>query len=399
MARRRRAPRDGGEREGRSLTEAFLPYGRQDVSDEDAARVAEALRADLITQGPLVAEFEDAIADYLGARHVVAYANGTAALHGAAFAAGLGRGDEAITSPLSFAASANCVLYQGAVPRFVDISPVTWNLDTRAAAAAASPATRAVIGVSFAGLPVDLEPLATLQDTVVVIEDAAHALGARRGDTMVGGAGGADLTTFSLHPVKAITTGEGGLVSTQSDELAARLRLFRTHGVTKDGVTRSVTDGDWYYEMQALGFNYRITDFQCALGLSQLDRLDAFVADRNRVARRYRDLLVDESRVALPPEAKESDLHAYHLFVVRVLGGADVRLGVFDALRQAGIGVQVHYIPIYRHPYYRDVVGSPQDECPAAEEYYAGAISLPVFPRMSEADVDRVVRALRRALP
>jgi UDP-4-amino-4,6-dideoxy-N-acetyl-beta-L-altrosamine transaminase len=399
VARRRRASGDGSEREGRLLTEAFLPYGRQDVSAEDAARVAEALRAELITQGPLVAEFEEAMARYLGARHVVAFANGTAALHGAAFAAGLGPGDEAITSPLSFAASANCVLYQGARPKFVDIAPSTWNLDTAAAAAAASDVTRAVIAVSFTGLPVDLAPLAPVREQVVVIEDAAHALGARRGGSMVGGAGGADMTTFSLHPVKAITTGEGGLVSTESDELAGRLRLFRTHGITKEEVTRSPTDGDWYQEMRLLGFNYRITDFQCALGLSQLDRLDEFVAERNRVARRYRELLADEERIALPPESIDSDLHAYHLFVVRVLGGADVRLEVFEALRRARIGVQVHYIPIYRHPYYRDVVGSPQDECPRAEEYYAEAISLPVFPGMSDADVDRVVRELGSALP
>jgi perosamine synthetase len=369
------------------------------VSAEDAARVAEALRAELITQGPRVAEFEEAVAGYLGSRHVVAFANGTAALHGAAFAAGLSAGDEAITSPISFAASANCVLYQGALPRFVDIDPATWNLDTEAVAAAVSDATRAVIPVSFAGLPVDLAPLAPIRDRVVVIEDASHALGARRETVRVGGPGGADMTTFSLHPVKAITTGEGGLVATEDDELDRRLRLFRTHGVTRDGVTRSATDGDWYHEMQELGFNYRITDFQCALGLSQLPRLDEFIGERNRVARRYRELLADEPRIALPPEALEGDLHAYHLFVVRVRGGAPARLAVFDALRRAGIGVQVHYIPIYRHPYYRDVVRSPQDACPRAEEYYGEAISLPMFPGVSDADVDRVVSELGRALP
>jgi perosamine synthetase len=253
--------------------------------------------------------------------------------------------------------------------------------------------------VSFAGLPVDLEPLAPVRERAVVIEDAAHALGARRSGSMVGGAGGADLTTFSLHPVKAITTGEGGLVSTESDALASRLRLFRTHGITKEGLTRSTTDGDWYHEMQALGFNYRITDFQCALGLSQLQRLDEFVARRNWVADRYRDLLADELRVDLPPKAAAGDVHAYHLFVVHLKGGPQVRLAVFDALREAGIGVQVHYIPIYRHPYYRDVVGSPQGECPITEEYYGGAISLPMFPGMVDSDIDRVVSELRSALP
>jgi dTDP-4-amino-4,6-dideoxygalactose transaminase len=363
------------------------------------ARVVEALRADLITQGPIVPQFEEAVAAYLGARHVIAFANGTAALHGAAFAARLGPGDEAITTPISFAASANCILYQGARPMFVDICASTWNLDTAAVPAALTPRTRAVIPVSFTGLPVDLTPLASLRGRVVVIEDAAHALGARRNSGKVGGPGGADMTTFSLHPVKAITTGEGGLVATEDDELDSRLRLFRAHGLTKDGVAASATDGDWYYEMQDHGFNYRITDFQCALGLSQRPRLAESIERRNVIARRYRELLADEPRVALPPEAPAGALHAYHLFVVRVRGGAPVRLAVYNALRRAGIGVQVHYIPIHRHPYYRDVVGCPQDAWPRADELYSEAISLPMFPAMNDADVDRVVRELGQALP
>jgi len=377
----------------------FLPYGRQEISDNDVDAVVEALRAELITQGPLVPRFEDALADYLGAKHVVAFANGTAALHGAAFAAGLGPGDEALTSPLSFAASSNCVLYQGARPRFVDISPSTWNLDAAAAATEVGERTRAVIATSFAGLPVDLEPLAPVRDRVVVIEDASHAIGGRRANGRVGGPGEADLTTFSFHPVKAMTTGEGGAVATEDAELARRLRLFRTHGITKDGVTPSAIEGDWYYEMQVLGFNYRITDFQCALGLSQLGRLDDSIGARNRIADRYRELLAGEERVALPPPAPAGSLHGYHLFVVRVLAGAEARLAVFDALRHAGIGVQVHYIPIYRLPYYRDVLGYEQDSCPAAEEYYAGAMSLPMFPAMTDADVERVVGELQETLP
>jgi len=376
-----------------------LPYGRQSIDDEDVNAVVDALRSELITQGPTIERFEAALANYLGARHVVAFANGTAALHGAAFAAGLGPGDEVITSPLSFAASANCALYQGARPRFVDVSPRTWNLDTAAAAAAIGDRSRAVIAVSFAGLPADLEPLEPVRDRVVVIEDASHALGARRGGGLVGGPGGADLTTFSLHPVKAITTGEGGFVATGNDEFARLLRLFRTHGITKEGVTPSPAEGGWYYEMQALGFNYRITDFQCALGLSQLRRLDERVERRNEIAARYRELLANDVRIALPPAALGGTRHAYHLFVVRVLGGAEARLATFSALRRAGIGVQVHYIPIYRQPYYRDVLGYPQDNCPAAEEYYWSAISLPIFPGMSETDIERVVRELRKALP
>lgn len=377
----------------------MLPYGRQQIDDEDVEAVVEALRSELITQGPTIERFEAAIADYLGVEHVVAFANGTAALHGAAFAAGLGPGDEVLASPLGFAASANCALYQGAHPRFVDVSNRTWNLATAAAAAAVGDRTKAVIAVSFAGLPADLEPLDRVRDRIVLIEDAAHALGARRGDVPVGGPGGADMTTFSFHPVKAITTGEGGAVATGSAQLARSLRLFRTHGITTEGVTPSAAEGDWYYEMRALGFNYRITDFQCALGLSQLRRLEAHVQRRNEIADSYRRLLADETRISLPPAAPTGGRHAYHLFVIRVLGGAEARLATFSALRRAGIGVQVHYIPIYRHPYYRDVLGYPQDGCPATEDYYWSAISLPIFPAMTQTDIERVVVELRAALP
>jgi UDP-4-amino-4,6-dideoxy-N-acetyl-beta-L-altrosamine transaminase len=381
------------------VNQTYLPYGRQEVTDADVEAVVDALRSSLITQGPMIERFEKALADYLGASHVVAFANGTAALHGAAFAAGLASEDEVLTSPLSFAGSANCVLYVGARPRFVDIAPATWNLDTGAAARAIDERTRALVATSFAGLPVDLDPLDDLRDRVVVIEDASHALGGTRHGKPVGGPGGADMTTFSFHPVKAITTGEGGAVATEDAEYARRLRLFRTHGIAKEGVSGSPTDGAWYYEMQVLGFNYRITDLQCALGLSQLQRLDGYVESRNEIAARYRELLSDEERVALPPAAQSGDLHGYHLFVVRVLGGPEVRHATFDALRAAGIGAQVHYIPIYRLPYYRDTLGYPQDECPATEEYYAGAISLPIFPAMTENDVERVVLDLRDALP
>jgi perosamine synthetase len=381
------------------VSQTFLPYGRQEISEEDVEAVAEALRSELITQGETIARFEEAIGDYLGASHVVAFANGTAALHGAAFAAGVGPGDEVLTSPLSFAASSNCALYLGARPRFLDISPSTWNLDTARAAAEVGERTRAVIAVSFAGLPVDLEPLDTVRDRVVVIEDASHALGGKRNGRAVGGPGGADLTTFSFHPVKAMTTGEGGIVTTEDDELARRMRLFRTHGITKDDVSPSETEGDWYYEMKVLGFNYRITDVQCALGVSQLSRLDHWIAARNRIAERYRDLLASEERIELPPAAPTGWLHGHHLFVVKVLGGAEDRLATYNAMRAAGIGVQVHYIPVYRLPYYRDVLGYPQDTCPATEDYYAGALSLPMFPTLAKADVERVSAELRDALP
>lgn len=380
-------------------TRTYLPYGRQHIAEEDVEAVVEALRGDFITQGPTIARFEDAVAEYTGASHVVAFANGTAALHGAAFAAGIGEGDEAVTTPLSFSGSSNCVRYQGGMPRFVDISRETWNLDMAAAAAAVSERTKAVIPVSFAGLPVDFGPLEPVRDRVLVIEDACHALGGTRDGRPVGAPGGADMTVFSTHPVKAITSGEGGLVTTEDAELARRLRTFRTHGITKENTRPSAAEGGWYYEIQELGFNYRITDFQCALGLSQLQRLDENVAARNAIAARYRELFAEEDRIGLPPAASEGSVHAYHLFVISVRDGAEARLAVYDALHAASIGVQVHYIPIYRLPYYRDTLGYPQDQWPATEEYYWGALSLPIFPGLAESDVERVVAELREALP
>jgi perosamine synthetase len=381
------------------VTGTFLPYGRQEITDADVDAVAAALRAPLITQGPLVEAFEDAVAEYLGARHVVALSSGTAALHAAAFALGIGPGDEALVSPITFAASANCILYQGGTVRFSDIDPATWNLDTAAAVAAVGPQTRVIVPVSFTGLPVDLAPLDAVRGDVAVVEDACHALGGDRDGRKVGGPGGADITCFSLHPVKSLTTGEGGLATTEDDELAARMRRFRIHGIEREHTSPSPTDGGWYMEMQDLGFNYRITDFQCALGRSQLGRLDDWVARRNAVAARYRELLADEERIVLPPAAPAGSLHGYHLFVIGVRGGAQARLEVFEGLRSAGIGVQVHYIPVYLMPYYRDTLGTPQDACPNAEAYYEGAISLPMFPGLTDEDVERVVRELKALLP
>jgi UDP-4-amino-4,6-dideoxy-N-acetyl-beta-L-altrosamine transaminase len=380
-------------------TATFLPYGRQEISDADVQAVAEALRDPMITQGPRIEAFERAFAQEVGARHAVAFSSGTAALHGAAFAARLGPGDEVLAPPLTFAGSTNCALYQGASARFVDIDWATWNLDAAAAAAAVTPASKAIVPVSFAGLPADLAPLDAVRDRVVVIEDAAHALGAVRDGRPVGGPGGADMTCFSLHPVKLMTTGEGGMVTTENDGFAARMRAFRTHGIVRENVSPGPYEGGWYYEMQELGFNYRITDVQCALGMSQLERIRPWIQRRNALAARYRELLAGDERIGLPPAAPEGWRHAYHLFVIHVRAGAEARLRTFEALRAAGIGVQVHYIPVYRLPYYRDVLGVPQDECPATERYYEGAITLPLFPAMTDDDIDRVVEELGRCLP
>jgi UDP-4-amino-4,6-dideoxy-N-acetyl-beta-L-altrosamine transaminase len=379
----------------------FLPYGRQEIGEEDIAAVVAALRDPMITQGPRIDSFEAAFAEATGARHAVAFANGTAALHGAAAAAGLGPGDEVLTTPLSFVASSNCALFVGARPVFADVDARTSNLDLeRALANGVGAGAKACVAVSLSGLPIDLEPLQERRRAgMVVIEDAAHALGGRRPAGPVGGDGLADMSVFSLHPVKAVTSGEGGVVTTEDDELADRLRTFRTHGIRRRSDPDDVLAGGWHYDIDSLGFNYRITDFQCALGESQLARLETFVAERNRVAAAYREALAGLEGIALPAEPPPGGLHAYHLFVVRFREGAARRRHVYDGLRAAGIGTQLHYIPIYRHGLYRGLgYGDEAARCPNAEAYYREALSLPMFPAMRDADVERVAAELARAL-
>lgn len=358
-----------------------LPYGRQSIDDDDVAAVVAVLRSDRLTTGPAVDEFEAALADRAGARHAVAFANGTAALHGAMVAAGIGAGDRVVTSPLSFAASATCARYVGADVGFVDIDPDTLNLDVGAV-----PACDALVAVHYAGLPVDLAALR--HRPRVIVEDACHALGARTPDGPVGNCARSDMTVFSFHPVKAITTGEGGAVTTNDDRLATALRRFRSHGT----VARPELGG-WVYEIDSLGFNYRLTDLQAALGTSQLAKLGSFVAMRNALADRYRALLAAVPGVLLPPAAPGGWRHAHHLFAVRV----PHRRAVYDALHAAGIGVQVHYVPIYRHPLYARMGFEPAS-FPHTERAYAGLLSLPLFPTMTRADQDRVVAALSDAL-
>lgn len=355
----------------------MIPYGRQSLDEDDISAVVDVLRGDWLTQGPHVDEFERALADAVGARHAVAFANGTAALHAAASAAGLGPGDVLVTSPLSFAASAACATYVGASPSFVDIDPATWNLDVAVVPTTAA----AVVPVHFAGLPVDLTALT--HRPRVVIEDAAHALGAMTPDGPVGGCARSDMCCFSFHPVKAITTGEGGAVTTNDDHLAGRLRTFRHHGIV-----RAPDDGAWAYGIPEVGFNYRLTDIQAALGTSQLAKLERFVKRRQDIAGRYRELLADLP-VELPPAAPPGYTHAHHLFPVVV---AD-RRRVFDAMRAAGIGVQVHYVPIYQHAAYAGPAQAAN--FPVTERVYAGLISLPIFPDLTDAEQDRVVAELR----
>jgi UDP-4-amino-4,6-dideoxy-N-acetyl-beta-L-altrosamine transaminase len=354
----------------------MLPYGRQAIDDDDVAAVVEVLRGDWLTQGPAVEQFEHALAEATGALYAVAVANGTAALHAAAAAAGLGAGSRLVTSPLSFVASANCGRFVGADVGFVDIDPETLNLDVAAVPADVD----ALVAVHYAGLPVDLACLA--HRPAVVIEDAAHALGATTPDGPVGSCARSDMCTFSFHPVKTITTGEGGAVTTNDPELASLLRRFRSHGTVPDP-----SRGGWHYEVRSLGYNYRLTDLQAALGCSQMRKLDRFVARRREIADQYRQELAGLP-ITLPPVARAGFAHAYHLFPIRVPN----RRVIYDRLRAEGIGVQVHYVPIHHHPLYSGVPGT----FPATDAAYEGLLSLPMFPTMVDDDTRRVVEALHR---
>jgi perosamine synthetase len=359
----------------------MINYGRQKIEQADIDAVVSVLQGDWLTQGPVVESFERAVADYVGARFAVAFSNGTAALHGAAFAAGMGPGKTVFTSPLTFMASANAARFVGASPALVDIDPETLNIDLEQL----PDRYDAVVPVHFAGLPVDLSVLNS--ESCVVIEDAAHALGAKTPDGPVGNCVHSDMTCFSFHPVKPITTGEGGMVTTNDENYASRLREFRSHGII-----RKPELGGWYYEIEELGYNYRLTDIQCALGLSQLSHLDRFIERRNEIASRYREVL-KELPLELPPSAPDGFLHGYHLFVIQV----DNRREVFEALRRAGIGVQVHYVPVHHHPISRDI-GLGRGDLPHCDRYYDRAISLPIYPGLSDEEQDRVVEVLRAAL-
>jgi dTDP-4-amino-4,6-dideoxygalactose transaminase len=375
---------------GRPVRPALLPYARQTIDEADVKTVGEALQGDWITQGPTVARFEKALAAIGGAAHAVAVANGTAALHAACWAAGLREGDEAVTSPLTFAATANAVVYQGARPVFADIDGAGLTLDPDAVKRAATERTRALLPVDFAGLPCEYEPLNRLAREAgwLVIADAAHSLGGAYAARPVGSL--ADMTTLSFHPAKLITAGEGGAVLTSRADLAERLRRMRHHGIRYVDPSRT-----WRYEIEEPGNNYRITDFQSALGLSQLAKLEAFRAARERLARRYRERLSESPFLELPavPEGRS---HAWHLFValLRLDNLTADQDGILSALRAENIGVQLHYALVYRHPYYRERFGYRDGLCPVAEAVERRLITLPLFPAMTDQDQEDVFEAL-----
>lgn len=373
-----------------------IPYGRQAISEDDIAAVAAVLRGDWLTQGPAVEAFEAAVAAVCEVPYAVAFSSGTAALHGAAFAAGVGPGDELVTSAITFAASANCAAYLGATPRFADIDPATWNVNAETIAAALTDRTRAVVPVHFSGLPA---PIADIRqrvgDDVRIIEDAAHAIGARQADEPVGSCRHSDMAVFSFHPVKTVTSAEGGMVTTRDPELRQRLLDFRTHGMVRDeDRLRRPDEGGWYMEQQMLGFNYRLSDLHSALGTSQLAKLEPFLARRNQIAARYRAALAGVPQLVLAPEPGAGERHGRHLYAVRHRDGAPARRRLYDGLRDRGILAQVHYLPVYLHPWYRDSFGLCPGLCPHAEEYYAGCLSLPCYPLLSDAEQDSVLAAV-----
>ncbi len=380
----------------------MIPYGRQSISAEDIAAVEAVLRSDFLTQGPAVPAFESVLASYCGARHAVAVNSATSALHIACLALDLGPGDLLWTSPNTFVASANCALYCGADVDFVDIDPQTYNLCTqrlaekleRAKARGRLP--KVVVAVHFSGQSCDMAAIGELAQRYgfAVIEDASHAIGARYGEAPVGNCRHSSMTVFSFHPVKIVTTAEGGLITTQDDALAQRLQRLRSHGITRDPAQmEAVPEGPWYYEQVELGYNYRMTDMQAALGSSQMTRLDAFISRRRELAARYDRLLADLPLVR-PAQASGQE-SAWHLYVVQ---STDVpRASLFERLRAEGIGVNVHYIPVHLQPHYRRLGFRPGD-FPQAEAYYARAVSLPMYAGLSDEQQDRVVAALRDAL-
>ena len=390
----------------------YIPYGRQSIDDADIEAVVKVLKSDYLTTGPAVAAFEKKVADYVGAKYAVAVSNGTAALHVACLAAGIGEGDEVITTPITFAASANCVLYCGGTPVFADIDPDTYNISPVELERKITSRTKAIIPVHYTGQPCDMDAILEIarKHDLLVIEDGAHALGASYKGKKIGSI--ADMTCFSFHPVKPVTTGEGGMIVTDNEELYRKLVLYRSHGITRDNdmmqqyedqlqqstdpalqeaadmLRGDVMDpGGWYYQQLELGYNYRITDIACALGASQMDKLDRFLERRRQIAKKYDEAFADIPQIKTPWQ-QEGCQSGWHLYMIQTMERS--RREVFDGLRQAGIGVNVHYIPVYRHPYYQRN-GYAGVHCLNAEAFYERAVSLPIFPGLTGSQQDYVI--------
>ena len=369
----------------------MIPYGRQTIEEDDIQAVVDVLRSDYLTTGPKIAEFEKMVADYVGAKYAVAISNGTSALHAACFAAGIQPGDEVITTPLTFAASSNCVLYCGGTPVFADVDLKTYNIDPEDIRRKITDKTKAIIAVHLAGQPCDMDEIHKIakEHDLLVIEDGAHALGSvykgKKAGTL------SDMTTFSFHPVKPITTGEGGMIVTDNEEFYQKMMLFRSHGITRDENLMTRNDGSWFYQQLDLGYNYRITDIQCALGCSQMRKLDRFLARRKEIVTRYNEAFADCENIIIPYQLPETE-SGWHLYIVQVKN-CD-RRKVFEALREHGIAVNVHYIPVYLHPYYQEH-GYKDVHCRNAEEVYSHIISLPLYPTLTEEQQQYVIETLK----
>ncbi|WP_456277658.1 UDP-4-amino-4,6-dideoxy-N-acetyl-beta-L-altrosamine transaminase [Bacillus sp. AK128] len=381
---------------GKPIRDSFLSYGQQWIEDEDIEAVVETLKSPYLTQGPKITEFEEKVAKYVGAKYAVAFTNGTAALHAACFAAGITEGDEVITSPITFVASANCARYMGAYPVFADIDPRTYNIDPKEIKRKITSKTKAIIPVDFTGQPVDIKEILEIahKHNLVVIEDGAHSIGAVYQERKVGTQ--ADMTMFSFHPVKHITTGEGGMIVTNSSEYAEKLRLFRSHGIKNQNLSKD--EGPWYYEMVELGYNYRMTDLQASLGISQLDKLDQFLEKRREIATLYNEEFSNIDGVNTPHQLEET-VSGWHLYMITLdLEKFSVgRREIFEAIRAENIGVHVHYIPVHLQPYYQEL-GHVRGECPVAENWYEQAITVPLFPKMSDKDIKDVVSGIKKVL-
>ena len=373
-----------------------LSYSHQSIEQDDIDSVLSVLKSDFLTQGPKVREFEAALAAYCGSKFAVVFSSGTAALHGAYFAAGLAKNDQIITSPITFLATANAAFFLGAEPVFVDIEPDTGNIDPALIENAITEKTKAIVPVHFAGHPAELKTIADIaqKHRLLLIEDACHALGATYEGTTIGDCRYSDMAVFSFHPVKSITAGEGGAVMTHNETFYDKLVMFRHHGVTKDQrMFKNRIDGvgDWYYEMQYLGYNYRLTDLHCALGISQLNKLDRFIRNRREIVKTYNQAFENNRFFDVPVERRYAT-SAWHLYAIRLKNAFKThKTEIFTKLRTKGLGVQVHYIPVHLQPYYQEH-GYPQSPCPNAEDFYEREISLPLYPSMSRQDVDYVVR-------
>lgn len=369
----------------------MIPYGKQTIEQDDIQAVVDVLKSDFLTTGPKIAEFEQTVADYVGAKYAVAISNGTSALHAACFAAGIGPGDEVITTPLTFAASANCVLYCGGTPVFADVDPKTYNIDPDDIRRKITDRTKAIIAVHLAGQPCDMDAIHSIarEHGLIVIEDGAHALGSVYKGKKVGSL--SDMTTFSFHPVKPITTGEGGMIVTDNEDFYKKMVLFRSHGITRDDSMMTRNDGPWFYQQFDLGYNYRITDIQCALGCSQMKKLDRFLARRKEIVAHYNEAFADCDNIITPYQLSDTE-SGWHLYIVQVKN-CD-RRQVFEKMREKGIGVNVHYIPVYMHPYYQEH-GYENVHCANAEEIYSHIISLPLYPGLTSEQQDYVIDTLK----